>query len=332
MFQNINLITSSVFIIIILWVLLLVYFYLKKKNKLAKKYSLFFQDNNISYSLLFLIISFFIVLIWIFDFKWGEKDQKNELSWIDIVFVLDVSKSMNVLDFKDESYSYSRLDIAKTMISEYILNNIENRFWLVVFAWDAISISPLTTDSDTFLTFLENVDYRNLSVQWSNFEKAIELWVNRFDDSDRAKVMIIISDWGDIDDKIDLSSIENSVKDKDINSFVFWVWTDEWWMIITWEDFSWRSIYQRYKWEFVISKLNEESLDKLANSLDWTYFRADSIEKIWNYTASLDKNIIEVVSTTRQKVDGTRYLWFISFIFFLIYLIYPIFKRKDENK
>lgn len=332
MFDNINLFTSFVFITASLIIFWLWFLYFKKRENFSIKYKLFFSDKNTSYSLLFLIISFFILLIWIFDFKWGELKTENEVSGIDIVFVLDVSKSMNVLDYKDWKYVYSRLDAAKSMISNYVGKHSENRFWLIVFAWDAISVSPLTTDSSTFLTLLSNVDYRNLASQWSDFEKAIELWVDRFNDDDRAKAMVLISDWWDEEDKIDYSYIKNLVRDKNISSFVFGVWTLEWWKILTWYDALRRAIYQRYNWEFVISKLNESNLKKIASSLGGVYFSVDNLEKIWEYINWLEKKIIEVSSSKIEKSDWTRVLAFISFILFLVYLIYPVFRKKYENK
>jgi hypothetical protein len=44
------------------------------------------------------------------------------------MFVLDVSKSMNVADITDNNYAYTRLDIAKESIARFVTKHSEDRF------------------------------------------------------------------------------------------------------------------------------------------------------------------------------------------------------------
>ncbi len=143
-----------IIISIIIWWLSVIFI---KTNLIKKKYKLLFKKwSTIKY--IFLALSFIILSLWIFDIKWWEKTTKTESKWIDIVFVLDVSKSMNALDFHDNNYLYSRLTATKSMISNFVSNHPNDRVGLIIFAGDAHSISPLTLDHDTFLTFLDSVD------------------------------------------------------------------------------------------------------------------------------------------------------------------------------
>jgi hypothetical protein len=45
-----------------------------------------------------------------------------------MMFVVDVSKSMNVADITDSNYSYTRLDVVKDSISKYVASHREDRF------------------------------------------------------------------------------------------------------------------------------------------------------------------------------------------------------------
>lgn len=144
------------------------YHFFQKYHKL-----LFIKYNYIKY--IFLLLSFAIISFWIFNIKRWNIPINAENNGVDIVFVLDVSKSMNALDFKEGNTLYSRLDAAKSLITHFVTSHSEDRVGLIVFAWDAISMSPLTLDHDTFLTFLQNVDYKNLTVQWSNVERKLFL-------------------------------------------------------------------------------------------------------------------------------------------------------------
>ena len=331
-FTNINTLNILLFITISLSFSLLLYLFFIRREKLKNKYFLLFNQNKYFYlKYIFLFFSLFIILFWLFEIKYGEKETKTEVNWIDLVFVLDVSKSMNALDFKDWKYSVSRLDISKSIIQKYISNNPENRYWLVIFAWEAISSSPLTTDHSTFLSLLENIDYRNLNKQWTNLERAIELWVWRLISEDRWQAIVVISDGWDKWEKIDFDYIWTLVEDKDIVSFVMWVWKKTWAKIPNGQDFWWNILYQKYKWVEVITKLNTSSLSSLASSLDWEYITLDDINdfKLFDSEFSkLNKRVIEVKGEKNKK-DFGRILALLSLILFILYLFFNA-KRNEK--
>lgn len=327
-FTNIHFGSLIIFLGLVLFFVFLWYLFYKKREKLKQKYVLLFNQNKYFYlKYIFLFLSFFIILFSIFWVRYWEKSSKNIINWIDTVFLLDVSKSMNALDFSDSKYKVSRLDFSKKLISDYVSKNNTNRYWLVIFAWDAISSVPLTTDTSAFLTFLKNVDYRNLNKQWTNFEKAVELWVDRLqidNKNNRAKSLIVVSDWWDDWDNIDFDYISKLVKDKKITSFVLWVWKTSWAKIPLWQDSFWRISYQKYKWQDVITKLNKSSLKNLSNSLDWEYITANSISDLDSLESNLnnlEKKAIEVKWATIKK-DFSRFLAMLSLLFFILYLFY----------
>jgi hypothetical protein len=194
----------------------------------------------------------------------------------------------------------------------------------VIFAWDAVSTVPLTTDHDIFLTFLENVDYRNLTVQWSDFEKAISLWVDRFNTSDdRSKILAFVSDWWDIEDQVNYENISSiSKKIPWINYFVVWVWTQNWWQIITWRDPFWRVNYQTYNWEYVVSKLNENNLEKINNAINWKYIKVSKVDDLFSldkYINNLEKKVLKT-DVNWEIGNWWRLLSMISLLFFMIFL------------
>ena len=325
---NLNSLTITIFIIILLWWSILLYSFLKKRERLKAFYLLLFNQTKTYYiKYLFLFLSLITVSLWILNIKYWEKTNKQEVNWIDIVYVVDVSKSMNALDFKDGRYSISRLDFTKALISNNIANNPENRYWLVIFAGDAVSSSPLTTDHSTFLTFLKNVDYRNLTKQWTNLEKAVQLWVERLyankSDDDRAKALILLSDWWDEWEEVDYEYIKWLVSSKNVSSFVIWIWKTTGTKIPVWQDFFWNISYQQYQWQDVVTKLNNNTLNALTTSLDWEYIIANSVEdleKISLAIESLEKKAIEVAGWENKK-DSWRILGMISVIFFVVYLL-----------
>lgn len=330
--QSLNLITIIIFFVVlgILW--FLSYIYITKTLKFNRDYKLLSVWKYFYIKYIFLFLSFFIVFLSIFWIKYWDKQIKNDDKWIDMMFVLDVSKSMNTYDIQDSNNLYSRLYIAKKAISDFVINHSKDRFWLVIFAWDAVSTVPLTSDHDIFLTFLDNVDYRNLVVQWSDFEKALDLWVARFyTDEDRSKALVFISDGWDKEDQVNYSNIKTiSQKIKWINYFVAWIWTKPWWKIIAWTDVFGRQFFEQYNWAEIISKLNETNLQDIANVINWQYLKISKVDDLLNlnkYINNLEKKSFNQ-NTTWEQADFSRNLTIFSFIFFVIFLIYYIFENK----
>jgi len=195
-FTDFNIISIIIFLTII-WVI--VYLWYKKyliQSNFNEKYKLLSSNKNFILKYILLALAIFSISLSIFWIHYWEKKTKTTSKWIDIMFVLDVSKSMNVADIHDNYYKYKRLDLVKNSITQFVSKHKDDRVWLTIFAWDAIWTVPLTLDHNVFLSILKGVDYRNLTKQWSDFNKALLLWTNSLKIwDDRSKALIFISDW-----------------------------------------------------------------------------------------------------------------------------------------
>ena len=331
-----NLNFSSIFIffaislIVIYWLFLM----LKSDKYIVSKYK-WLTNRKYNFIKYFLLVSSFLVLLLsIFWIKTSQQLPSEIKKVIDIVFVLDVSKSMNVADIESKNYSYTRLDFAKNAIASFVKENPDNRYSLIIFAWTASSSVPLTSDTDFFLSVLNNVDYRNIPTWWSNFFEALKLAHNRLNISeDKSKAIIFISDaWDDWDlftNDIKIKDYE-SLRDDNIEYYLAWVWTKEWWKIISWRDTFGRLIYQKYKDEYVISKLNEDNLKSLSKMINWNYQKLEKFSDINLFSKSLNKIEKKVIeeNTLTNSIDFSRKLWIISFVIFMVYLALQIFDEK----
>jgi len=321
---NINVYTILIFLVWVSWVIYLFYSFYNYRKKLSKEYS--FLNKKINLIKYFLLIwSFFMALFGIFHLKWWEKTVKTKVSGVDIMFTLDVSKSMNTVDVKYGNALTTRLNLAKKAIWDYVVKHPWNRYGLVIFAGNAIGSIPLTTDTNIFLTMLDGVNYKNLTKQWSDFQQALSTTVDRFlDNKKRWKVIVFISDgWDDWDYKWISSDILNKIKKEWIKTFVVWVGSQQWWKILLGQDAFGDYDFQTYNGHYVITKLNSENLQKIADDIGAKYIELDnidSIDKITKYIQELDKKALETKST-KQMDDWTRYLMMLSFILFLGYLI-----------
>ena len=73
---------------------------------------------------------------------------ETQASGIDIMLALDVSGSMQALDFKVDGQPVNRVDVVKSIVAKFIEDRPNDRIGIVVFAGAPYLVSPLTLDHD----------------------------------------------------------------------------------------------------------------------------------------------------------------------------------------
>lgn len=112
----------------------------------------------------------------------------------DIVFVLDVSRSMLA-----EDAAPTRLARSKAEINEFIDRVKGHRVGLVVFAGRASVVCPLTSDYGFFRLVLRDVDQRSVTRGGTRIGEAIRGGLNAFGPGRGARLLILITDGEDHD-------------------------------------------------------------------------------------------------------------------------------------
>jgi len=105
-------------------------------TKRTKKGILFFKG-------LFFVIAVIFLILACAGPRWGSYYQDVQRKGVDIIFLLDVSHSMQAQDIKPD-----RLERAKREITDFLKIAAGDRVGLVLFAGDAFVQSPLTLDYD----------------------------------------------------------------------------------------------------------------------------------------------------------------------------------------
>jgi Ca-activated chloride channel homolog len=107
----------------------------------------------------------------------------------DIMVALDVSTSMNAADFKPD-----RIAVAKDVLADFIKSRPQDRIGLVVFAGKSYLQSPLTTDHNTVLNYLEQV-HTGMIEDSTAIGMALATCVNRLKDSEaKTKIILLLTD------------------------------------------------------------------------------------------------------------------------------------------
>jgi Ca-activated chloride channel family protein len=115
-------------------------------------------------------------------------------SGIDIMLGLDVSGSMQALDFKMGGQRVNRIDVVKSVVSKFIQERPDDRIGIVSFAGAPYLISPLTLDHDWLQQNLDRVSVAGTD-DGTAIGSAIAASVNRLRDSPaKSKIVILLTD------------------------------------------------------------------------------------------------------------------------------------------
>ena len=126
--------------------------------------------------------------------RWGVEVSQQKGATEDVVFALDVSKSMLVSDM-----SPTRLARAKAAIANFIRRKGTGNVGLIAFSGQAFLQCPLTRDYDAFFRTLEETDTSSIQVVGTDIGRAIEESELAFYSNRNRKLLIILTDGEDLE-------------------------------------------------------------------------------------------------------------------------------------
>jgi len=307
---------------------IIVYFFYKKEKKWINftyidEIKKVYKHNWIKFylkilTLILLLINFIFLLANPQQINVDEKIKKN---WIDIVFVLDISWSMDATDLKP-----SRLESAKSTIIKFLDKLKTDRVGLVIFAWKPFSSIPLTFDYNILKNTISRLTTKNIEQQkawlsWTNIWDSILLAETLFkkwnennkdekkENKKREKVIILLTDW-DANVWLDPKIAAKAANSDNVKIYTIWIGSRTGWYV----NYRVNGFIQRQKFP----PLNSKSLIEIAKITNWQFFRAtdnNSLKKIFNYLSKLEKNDIEVEIKKEYKE------YYYPFMYSLILLI-----------
>ncbi len=223
----------------------------------VKKGMLFFKG-------LFFVFAVIFIILACAGPRWGFHYQEVQRKGVDIIFLLDVSSSMQAQDVKPD-----RLERAKREITDFLKIAGGDRVGLVLFAGDAFVQSPLTLDYDAISMFLASVTMDTLPVPGTDMGNGIKTALNAFDfKSATDKVIIIITD-GEDNEGRGLQQAEKAMK-KAVKIFVYGI-GDPSGAPIPDETGGFKKDKDG---NLILSKLNEKDLRKISEATDGRYVRS----------------------------------------------------------
>ena len=243
---------------------------------------------------------------------------------IDLYIALDVSNSMLAEDIQP-----NRLSRAKMAISNLIDKLDGDRIGLIVFAGRAYKLLPLTTDYSAAKLFLSSVDTKIVPVQGTAIGSAINLVTASFEKDKHNKAIIIITDGGNHQGNPFLAA--KMAAEKGIKVFTIGMGLPEGAPIPIYDAQGNRSFLKDRQGKVVITKLNEQMLQEIANAGHGAYARANNasvgLTKILKNINHIQKQEL----ATKQFTDYAHHFQlFLAIAIFFLVLELLLIERKSK--
>jgi len=182
---------------------------------------------------------------------------------IDIAMIMDVSGSMQSVDFKP-----NRMESARNTTDEFISKRGGDRICLIVFAGEAFTRVPLTLDHGIVRESLAQVTTESVNTDGTAIGMAISVGVNRLKKSDAAsRVMILLTDGDNNAGDIDPMTASGLARELGIRIYTIGVGSDT--SIYPYTDLFGRTQYQQVDGGF-----DEKLLEDIAETTGGRYYRA----------------------------------------------------------
>lgn len=232
---------------------------------------------------------------------------QSDLSWqdvstegIDIMIALDVSASMLAKDFEP-----NRLESSKEVAIEFIKERRNDRIGLVIYEGESFTQSPLTTDHRVLTNLFK--DIRSGMVQGGTaIGMGLATAVNRLRNSDaKSKVIILLTDGDNNAGSIAPITAAEIAREYGIRVYTIGVGSMG-------KALSPLYLYPdgSYKYEYVDVKIDEETMQEIADITGGEYFRATdgrTLANIYKEIDILEKTKINVTEYSRKSEE---FFWF----------------------
>ena len=224
--------------------------------------------------------------------QFGSKLEKVKRQGAEVMIALDTSKSMLSADIVP-----SRLDKSKQTLSKLIDGMVNDRVGLIVFAGDAYTQLPITTDYVSAKMFLSTINTDMVPVQGTAIGAAIQLAMRSFNlESETSKAVVVLTDGENHED--DAVAAAKAAFEKGARVHVVGVGSAKGGPIPTGKS---NDYHHDKEGNIVITKLNESMCQEIAQAGGGVYVRAD------NSNAALKVLLNELDKMNKSDIETTVY-------------------------
>ena len=253
--------------------------------------------------------------------QFGTKLETVKRQGVEIMVCLDVSNSMLA-----EDVSPNRLDKAKQMLSRLTDGFTNDKVGLIVFAGDAFTQLPITSDYISAKMFLSSINPAMISTQGTAIGAAINLAARSFTPNESSdKAIVLITDGENHED--DAIAVAQKAAEMGIRIYTIGIGTPEGAPIEIDGEF-----VKDENGEMVVSKLGEAMLEEIATTTEAAYVRATKqsigLEEIVKSINEMERSEL---TTVRYEEYNEQYQYLVAVAIALLLLEGAILSRRNPK-
>jgi Ca-activated chloride channel family protein len=275
--------------------------------------------------LVFLLLGITFLVIALVNPKMGTKLQTVKREGVDIVFALDVSKSMLA-----EDIAPNRLEKAKQIISKTINKLGSDRVGIIIYAGNAYPLLPITTDHAAANMFLQNANPDMVSSQGTDINGALELAKTYYNNDEQTnRFLIIISDGEDHQEET--KQVAQTLTEEGVKIYTIGVGTENGGPIPMRVNGSMIGYKKDNKGETVITKRMPDVLQGIADAANGTYIDGNITDKPVTVIADIIANAEKSEFETKQFSDyKDQFQWFVAIGLLFLLIDILLFDKKTK--
>lgn len=261
-------------------------------------------------------IVLFLIILAILGPTFGDAKREIKSVGKDIMFCVDLSKSMDAFDVQP-----TRLEKIKFEMKKIVGAFNSDRLGVIIFSSEAFMQCPLTYDQNALNLFIETMNTNLVPSSGTDFGPPLKMALAKLDEQDgpsnqqKSKVIVLISDGEDFGEETE--EIAREVEDRGFKLFTLGVGTEQGSQIAT----SRGGYKTDQQGNTVVSKLNPASLKNLASKTDGQYFEINESRNDVNKLINAINKIEGQVRDARLvDVSANRYFYFLLAALILVVL------------
>jgi Ca-activated chloride channel family protein len=289
-------------------------------KKLAPDVSVF----KSTLKLVFFIIGISFLILALVNPKMGTQLKTMKREGVDVVFALDVSKSMLA-----EDIAPNRLEKSKQIISKIIDKLGSDRVGVIIYAGNSYPLLPITTDHAAAKMFLQNAGPDLVSSQGTAINEALELAKTYYNNDEQTnRFLIIISDGED--HQQETRQVAQNIANEGVKVYTIGVGTEKGGPIPLKINGSLIG-YKKDKGETVITQRKPDVLQGIADAADGSYIDGNKTEKPVEAIEEVIGNAQKSEFETKQFSDyKDQFQWFLGIG--ILFLALDIFLLDKKTK
>lgn len=229
--------------------------------------------------------------------QYGQGRSEVQASGVDLMLAVDVSGSMEALDFTLNGQPANRLDCVKSVVSKFVEARPNDRIGLVAFAGAPYLVSPLTLDHEWLKQNLDRVRI-GLIEDSTAIGSALATSVNRLrDQPSKSKIVVLLTDGMNNAGKVAPQTAAEAAKAMGVKVYTIGAGAQGEAPVPVKDQFGNQRI--------VMAKVDvdEAALKKIADETGGKFFRATDTDSLHKIYAEIDR----MEKTTHQVKKFSKY-------------------------